>query len=334
MRFRSLGATGIRVSELGLGCSSLGASVFHDGEAESVRLLEAAFDIGINFYDTAGSYAYGRSEALLGQVFGQRRDKVVIATKAGFLPSSLARFGRFIVPVLGKARKLISPYKRKLKRLSKKRQDFSLAHLRLSLEQSLRQLRSDYVDLFQLHSPPGSVLEQDEVFDAMEAFRRQGKIRCYGISAGTTDEAIACLERRRMSALQIEFNLLHRDAAAKLLGAASLQGVGVLARIPFARGVLTSYRQVRTGSHAVSTEDLRRARERIREVTEAMAGRQYLPEAALRFVLGYPQIATAIAGTTSVRHLRENARALEEPQLSADDMRLVADAFSDVRLQV
>ncbi|MDP9139358.1 MAG: aldo/keto reductase, partial [Pseudomonadota bacterium] len=77
MRFRSLGTTGLQVSELGLGCSSLGASVFQSDEARSVRVLEAAFDNGINFFDTAGSYAYGRSEALLGLVFSQRRDKVI-----------------------------------------------------------------------------------------------------------------------------------------------------------------------------------------------------------------------------------------------------------------
>src|SRR5262245_38883021 len=110
MRFRTLGTTGISVSELGLGCSSLGASVFNADEAGSRRVLEAAFEAGINFFDTAATYAYGRSEALLGEAFAHRRDKVVIATKAGFLPSSLARYGRFMVPVLGKARALIAPY--------------------------------------------------------------------------------------------------------------------------------------------------------------------------------------------------------------------------------
>jgi len=334
MRFRSLGATGISVSELGLGCSSLGASVFHADEAESIRVLEAAFDNGVNFFDTAGGYAYGRSEVLLGQVFGQRRDKVIIATKAGFLPSSLARFGRFMVPVLGKARKLISPYKRTLKGLSKKRQDFSSQHLKTSLEQSLRRLRSDYVDLFQLHNPPEAVLERDEVFETLETLQQQGKIRHFGISAGTTVEAIRCLKRRGVSALQVEFNLLQREAATKLFCATNLQGIGLIARIPFARGVLTSYRQVRTGSHTVSTEDLQKARARVRDVMEALGGRPYLPEAALRFVLGYSQVATVIAGTTSEHHLRENVRALEAPQLSGEDMKLVADAFSDVRLRV
>ena len=334
MKFRSLGTTGLRVSELGLGCSSLGASVFHDNEAESVRVLEAAFDSGINFFDTAGTYAYGRSEALLGQVFCQRRDKVIIATKTGFLPSSLARFGRVLVPVLGSARRLITPYKRTLKGLSKRRQDFSSRHVITSLEQSLRRLRSEYVDLFQLHNPPEAVLERDDVFETLEKLRQQGKIRHFGISAGTTDEAIMSLRRKGVSAVQVEFNLLQREAATKLFCETNLRNIGLLARIPLARGVLTSYGQVRTGSHTIITGDLERARTRVRDVLDALGGRPFLPEAALRFVLGYAEVSTVIAGTTSERHLRENVRALEEPQLTVEDIQLVADAFSDLRLRV
>jgi len=297
-------------------------------------VLEAAFDSGVNFFDTAGSYAYGRSEVLLGQVFGQRRDRVIIATKVGFLPSSLARFGRFLVPVLGTARRLITPYKRTLKGLSRKRQEFSSQHLKTSLEQSLRRLRSDYVDIFQLHNPPEAVLERNEVFRTLETLQQQGKVRSYGISAGTTDEAIRCLKRIGVSTLQVEFNLLQREAAATLFCAPDLRDIGLIARIPFARGVLTSYRQVRTGSHTVDTADLEKARTRVQAVMEALGGRPYLPEAALRFVLGYSQVATVIAGTTSEHHLRENVRALEAPQLSVDEMNLVVDAFSDVRLRV
>jgi aryl-alcohol dehydrogenase-like predicted oxidoreductase len=334
VRYRRLGATGLRVSELGVGCSSLGASVFEAGQAQHARVLEAAFDSGVNFFDTAGSYAYGRSEALLGKVFGLRRDRVIIATKAGLLPSSLARFGRFAVPVLGKARGLIAPYKRKLKKLSKRRQDFSSAHLMRSAEQSLRRLRSDYVDLFMLHNPPASVLDQGEVFEALEMLRQQGKIRHYGISAATIDDAVMCLGRQGVSAIQVEFNLVNKEAATKLLGATNLQDVGLLARIPFARGVLTSYRQVKTGTHSINMDDLDRATARVHDVGTALGGRPYLPEAALRFVLGHPQIASVIAGTTSEHHLRENVRALDEPQLSEADMQLVIGAFADVQLRV
>lgn len=334
MRFRSLGTTGLQVSELGLGCSALGASVFHSDETESVRVLEAAFDSDINFFDTAGSYAYGRSEALLGQVFSQRRDKVIIATKTGFLPSSLARFGRVLVPVLGSARRLITPYKRTLKGLSKKRQDFSSRHVITSLEQSLRRLRSEYVDLFQLHNPPEAVLERDDVFETLEKLRQQGKIRHYGISAATTAEALTSLGRTGVSVVQVEFNLLQRDAAAKLFGEAKLRNIGLLTRVPFARGVLTDYGQVRTGSHTISKEGLENVKSRVRVVQNALGSRQFLPEAALRFVLGHAQVSSVLAGTTSERHLRENIRALDEPLLSAEDMQLVADAFADLRLRV
>jgi aryl-alcohol dehydrogenase-like predicted oxidoreductase len=334
VKFRTLGTTGIAVSELGLGCSSLGASVFSSDEAGARRVLEAAFDAGINFFDTAATYAYGRSEALLGEAFGQRRDKVVIATKAGFLPSSLARYGRFMVPVLGKARALIAPYKRTLKGLSKRRQDFSPQHLRTSVEQSLRRLRSDYVDIFQLHCPPPEVLGRDDVFEALQALRAEGKIRFVGISAGSPAEARLAAGRAGVSTVQVPFNLLERDATTSVIPAAHVQGVALLARMPFARGVLTSYGHVRTGSHPVSGDHLARARARIGEVAAKLGSRPFLPEAALRFVLGQPQVASVIAGTTSVIHLRENIRALEAPRLSAGELQLVADMLADVPLRV
>ena len=334
MKFRPLGATGIHVSELALGCSSLGASVFSSDEAGSRRLLEAAFDAGINFFDTAGSYAYGRSEALLGEVFGHRRDKVVIATKAGFLPSSLARVGRFLVPVLGQARKWLAPHKRRIQGMSKRRQDFSTPHLNASVDESLRRLRSDYVDLFQLHSPPAPILERDEIFDALERLRSQGKIRHYGVSAGTTEEARMCLARRDVATVQVAFNLLDREAETTLFSSPNMHGIGVLARMPFARGVLTSYVQVRTGGHTVDAAALERTRKRVQEVSGKLGGRPYLTEAALRFVLAHPQVASVIAGTTSERHLLANIEALDAPQLSPSDMKLVADAFSDISLRV
>src|SRR3989338_5369444 len=99
MRTRELGRTGLRVSELGLGCSRLGGGVFYRDDRAALRLLHAAFDGGITFYDTADTYGYGRSEVFLGRAFRGMRRRIVLASKVGNLPTSLARFGRWLAPI-------------------------------------------------------------------------------------------------------------------------------------------------------------------------------------------------------------------------------------------
>jgi aryl-alcohol dehydrogenase-like predicted oxidoreductase len=93
MNYRPFGSTGLQISEIGLGCSHIGGGVFYKGERESLRVLHRAFELGVNFYDTANSYGYGSSEALIGHAFKGRRGQIIIASKVGILPSSLGRMG-------------------------------------------------------------------------------------------------------------------------------------------------------------------------------------------------------------------------------------------------
>jgi aryl-alcohol dehydrogenase-like predicted oxidoreductase len=169
MNYRPLGTTGLSVSELGLGCSAIGSSVFNNlTDTDSINLLKYAFDNGINFYDTASTYTFGNSEKLIGKAFKVCRDKVIISTKVGFLDSSLARYARIISPFISPFRRYIVPHKKKLKKISKKRQDFSKQHILQSIEGSLKRLNTDYVDLYLLHNPSADIISQGDVFETLE----------------------------------------------------------------------------------------------------------------------------------------------------------------------
>src|ERR1700757_1604082 len=247
MNYRSFGSTGLQVSEIGLGCSNIGGSVLYKDERESLRVLHRAFEFGINFYDTSDSYKYGNSERLIGQAFKNRRSRVIIASKVGHLPSSVDRIGKILIPVLQPVRKVIQPFKSTIKKVSKQRQDFSSTHIKEAIEQSLRRLQMDYLDLYQLHSPPTWVIEQGDVFETLDELKRQVKIYFYGVSAETISDALLCLKYSNVSSLQVVLNLLEQEAVKELLPLAEKKGIAIIARVPLARGLLTRKKAVQTG---------------------------------------------------------------------------------------
>lgn len=323
MNFRILGSTGLEVSELGLGCSSLGNSIFNYGdEVEFLEVLNYAFENGINFFDTADTYAFGNSEALIGKAFGNKRDKVIIATKVGFLPSSLSSRAKNLIPFLGNARKLIIPLKKSLKRLSKKKQDFSPGHMRQSIEKSLTRLKTDYIDIYLLHNPPAKIIKEGEVFKILDELKAEGKIRFYGISAHSIDEAVLCLSFPDISVLQIEFNLLNQEAALKLFPFLEKKQTGIIARVPLARGLLTVSGKVKTGSFSYN-EELDTKYKANLEKLENEINKKIMPEAAIRFILKFHEVSTLIAGTRSITHLKENLKILSNQSLTNDELKKI-----------
>jgi len=181
VRYRQFGRTGWRVSEIGFGGARIGGLLAQDGgRAASLRTLEAACDAGINFYDTADMYSQGESEILIGKAFRKKHDKVFIATKGGYL-----------LPGRKKLIQLIKPFAKPIVRAIGLRssavpaalsgrvsQDFSPDHLRKAVEASLRRLRSDHIDLYQIHSPPREELRGARLQDALgllARFKAEGK---------------------------------------------------------------------------------------------------------------------------------------------------------------
>ena len=314
MEYRPLGNTGLMTSAIGLGCSRLGASVFEDDRTETLSLLHFALEHGINFFDTADSYGYGNSERLLGKAFQGKRDKVIIATKGGFLPSSLARFGKYIVPFIGPFRSLLTRKKTNLKKLSQKRQNFDIDYLKQALENSLRRLGTDYIDLYQLHSPPRSILENDQIFHFLDQCQHEGKIRFYGISVNTIEDGLFCLQNQNIATLQVPINILEQQATTDLLP--KTLHTGIIARVPLARGLLTDKAVVQTGLHVKNCVPLRKQLQTLRDTCKQEE--RNISDVAIQFLLQFNPISSIIVGTKSVKHLSHNILAGQQPALSQE----------------
>src|SRR5919199_382645 len=222
MRYRPLGTSGLTVSEIGFGCWTVGTSWWGErDEADAVRLLHHARDLGVTFFDTADTYGSGAGETILAKAFGGRRGELVIATKFGydFYTHSGPRSGQRELP-----------------------QDFSPAFVRRALEESLRRLETDYVDLYQLHNPRMDAILRDDLFAELDRLRDEGKLRAYGAALGPaiggTEHGDEVLRARPMASLQIIYNLLEQDPGRRFFPIAREKGVGVIVRVPHSSGML------------------------------------------------------------------------------------------------
>jgi aryl-alcohol dehydrogenase-like predicted oxidoreductase len=301
MARRRLGRTDLVVSEFGLGCARIGG-IFQRDPAEFVNVLTAAFDGGINFFDTADIYSQGESERLLGRAFRGRRDQVVLASKAGYvLPAQrrlVAAIKPFVRPVLGllKLRRDQLPVAVR----GSLAQDFSPAHLARSVEGSLRRLDTDHLDLLQLHSPSADVVAGGEWIELLETLKRQGKIRYYGVSCDSVEAAAAALRHPGVSSIQIVVNLLQQDAVETLLPRASSQGTAVIARECLANGLLVKDASaIDLKSYCQSEAEAARKAERL-EAYRRMAVENgcTLSQLALRFVSHLDGVNASLIGVS------------------------------------
>lgn len=299
MNYRCLGATGLTVSEIGFGTwgigGTAGGSVAYGAtdDAQSRRALRRALDLGITFYDTSDFYGFGHSEDLLGEIFSAVRDRVVIATKGGLLDAA------------GTV-------------------DVSPGHLRRALEGSLRRLRTDYVDLYQLHSPSLDAVHDDTIA-ALEAFVAEGKARAFGISVRAPDDGIAAVQQHGFKSVQVNFNLADQRVVENgFFGLCERQDVGVIVRTPLCFGFLTG-QYAPEGAFEAHDHRARwsvEQREKWARAGEMLpaavgAGTQATPaQTALRFCLSYPCVSTAIPGMLTEEQVEENVRASAMGRLS------------------
>jgi aryl-alcohol dehydrogenase-like predicted oxidoreductase len=305
IRRHQFGGTDLTVSEFGLGCARIGG-IFKNEPREFVELLSAALDAGITFFDTSNIYSQGESETLIGRAFRHRRDEVVIASKAGYvLPSQrrlIARIKPFVRPLiraLGVSRQHLPAAVR-----GSLSQDFSPGHLRRSVEDSLRRLHTDRIDLFQLHSPPVDVVELGDWVAALETLKQQGKIRYYGVSCDSVDAAVAALRHSGVSAIQVPINLFERSAIP-VLPIAREQGVGVIARESLANGLLVkelSPTEIRSYCQSdAEAEDKARQLDHHRRTAAERGGT--LTQLALQFVTALAGVSTTLIGVSRLQQL-------------------------------
>jgi aryl-alcohol dehydrogenase-like predicted oxidoreductase len=322
VRYRQFGKTGWRVSEIGFGGARIGGLLARDGgRATSLRTLEAACDAGINFFDTADMYSQGESEILVGKAVGKKRDKVFIATKGGYCLPARKRLIQFIKPfakpivqALGLRRSAVPA-----SLSGTVSQDFSPGYLREAVEASLRRLQSDYIDLYQMHSPPREELTGARLQDALGLLARlktEGKIREYGIALDAVDDAVHCLDMEGIASLQMPFGLMDLQALDGVFDKVSGRQLGIIARGCFGGGAL---KQSLTEAELRASEPQWERALQIRRVAKKIE-RSPL-EAALQFALSIERISVTILGMRTPEHVATNLQYYAAKPLSNEEKR-------------
>jgi len=298
MLYRDLGKTGLRVSVIGFGGWAIGGPTEASGtpfgwgrtsDEESLGAIRRARDLGVTFFDTADSYGFGRSESLLGMVLSRTRPNAIIATKVGVVRAS----------------------DRDLKK------DFSKQHIFHAVDGSLKRLRTDYIDLYQVHNPTIDELRRLEIQDAMDRLQDAGKIRFWGVSVSTPEEGLEVIRHGWGNALQVLYNILNQAPAQELFPAAKEKGYGIIARVPLASGLLTGkFRNDTTfpaddiRQNFLTPRRLQEVLERVDDVRSIIGGTaRTLIEGALRFILANDAVATAIPGAKNIHQVETNVTA-------------------------
>jgi aryl-alcohol dehydrogenase-like predicted oxidoreductase len=317
MKYRTLGGTDIAVSEVGFGVWTVSTGWWGEvDDARSVRLLRQAYEQGINYFDTADTYGSGKGETILADAFGHMRENVVISTKIGYdFYNHTARRGQQERP-----------------------QNWSESFLRFALEQSLKRLGTDYVDFLQLHNTKMNAVENGDLFALMQAFKEEGKIRAYGVALGPKigwlEEGVKVMRERRIDGLQMIYNLLEQDPGRDLIRAAGETGTSLVVRVPHSSGMLEGkYDENTTFAH----NDHRRHRpkewlttglkkvEQLGFLTES--GERTLGQAALKFVLASPEVASTLPNIYGEEQIEEFAATSETPDLTEEELFRVAELY-------
>jgi len=319
--YRQLGRTHMHVSAVSFGAWAIGGSWGAVSDDDSMRALHAAIDAGVNFIDTADVYGDGRSERLVARLKQERpNDTIYVATKAG----------------------------RKLP--AQTRDGYSRANLTGWIDTSLGNLGTDTIDLLQLHCPHPDVYDAPEVFGILDDLVAAGKLRHYGVSVETVDEAMRAIRHPHVKTVQLIFNMFRMKPADAFLAAAKAQHVGILARVPLASGLLTG-KLSRASTFAADDHRQFNRHGEMFDKGETFSGVPYdaaldavdalrplvpagmsMTQFALRWILMFDAVTCAIPGAKNVQQARDNAAAADLPALSAETMAAVAGIY-DARIR-
>lgn len=309
LKKRKLGRTKMDVSEIGLGTWAMGGDEWGVVEdTESIRAIQRALDLGVTFVDTADVYGSGHSEELIARALaGVPRDRYVVSSKAGFdiysRPGTPGGAG----------------------------QDFTPRYLRRALDESLKRLKTDHVDVYHLHNPSLEVINQGDALDTLVEQRDAGKILFIAVSVSSPKDGMACIQTGVVDALQLVYNLLNRSPEADLFPMASKHNIGIIVRTPLAFGLLTGKY---LASHVFPHGDFRNEmapgwlQDNVRKVDELrfldQPGRT-LAQAAIAFVLSNPVVSVVIPGAKTVSNVDENVSAAKFAPLDQADLNRLAE---------
>ncbi len=320
MHYRELGRTGWKISDISFGAWAIGGAWGNVSDRDSLAALHKAIDSGVNFLDTADVYGMGRSERLIAQLKRERKEEIFVATKAG-------------------------------RRLNPHTPDgYNVANLTGFIEDSLRNLSTDCLDLLQLHCPPTDVYYRPEVFGALDDLMRAGKIRYYGVSVERVEEALKAIEYPNVQTVQIIFNCFRLRPSELLFPQAKLRKVGILARVPLASGMLTGKlsrdSQFAEDDHrnfnrhgeqfdvgeTFSGVDFSVALDAVEEYRKLAPAGVTLSQLALRWILMFDAVTCAIPGSKRPEQVAQNCAASDLPELTPNIMDAIHKIY-DTRIR-
>lgn len=307
-QLRLLGRTGVKISEIGFGAWGIGGGFNVGGrrtgygdadDKASLLALQRAFELGVNFVDTADAYGIGHSERLIGMAIKLSPRRVHVATKVGTV--------------------------RRDPQPSVK--DFSADYVKAACEASLERLGVTMIDLYQLHNPPRDVIAGNEIWDTLRELKDHSKIAHYGISVNDPADGILAIEKGDVATVQVIYSLLNRVAAAELFPLAERKSVGVIAREPLASGLLSGkfkpshvFADNDHRHDSYSPEKLPQALERVERLRVLSRPDRTLAQAALKFCLSHSAVSVAIPGIKTPEQAEENIAAVAAPGLSKDEL--------------
>lgn len=314
MRYREL-APGLEVSEIGFGNWTVTTGWWGEyTEQQAIDLHRLAFDRGVTFFDTADGYGDGYAEEVLAKALDGKRDQIVISTKFGYdLESTTGRRGQQERP-----HRTDVPY------------------VRTCLENSLRRLRTDVIDIYQLHNPRMNHVEQDDLWEFLEQAKQEGKVRSYGTALGPRigwrDEGLAAMDRGRGDAMQTIYNLLEQDPGRDLIAKARETATKLIVRVPHSSGMLEGDL---TADTVFPDNDHRRHRPRswlvegVQKVATLgfLAQDMTLAQAALRWVMATPEIVSSLPNFYNAAQVEEFTADVRD--LTTEEMDRVAELYAD-----
>ena len=319
MKYKQLGKSGIKVSEIGFGAWTIALNWWGKeiDEDEAKRMLKKAYDLGINFFETGDMYGKGKSERLIGEVFKGMRDEIVISTKYGYDFEGVDQIGHKELP-----------------------QRFDPEFTDHALNNSLKRLQTDYVDVYGLHNPKLNQIRDNTIFQTLDKKIQEGKIKtcqaALGPAIGWTQEGLEAMDRENISAIQTVYNILEQTPGNELMEKAFRKDVGVLVRVPDASGILTGkvdantkidekdHRSVRKGEWIkASLEKV----EQLRPIAERNG--LTITELAIKFILSKKGVSSVLPTVISTDEIEMFSAMSDGNYISESDMKEVDDMYND-----
>jgi aryl-alcohol dehydrogenase-like predicted oxidoreductase len=319
MKYRKLGKSGIKVSEIGFGAWVIGLDWWGKkiDDDEAIRMLKRAYDVGINFYETADMYGKGKSEKLIAQTFKGMRNEVIYSTKWGYDMYNVEQVGHNEIP-----------------------QKHNPDHLEYALQQSLERLQTNYIDVYSLHNPKMDAIKNDNLFLSLDRLVYSGKIKSHGIALGPAigweDEGIIAMEKRNITCLQTVYNLLEQEPGRTLLDNAKKYDVGIMVRVPDASGVLTG----KINEKTIFDKNDHRANRKKEWITESMKKIEKMTtflntkgwdiyQLAIKFILSQKQVSVVLPTVTDIEEIGTIAEMSDGNYLTEDESAYMTELYNN-----